>query len=182
MPNPGNLEAAIWLAWLVSWLAASVWSNRTSARPSRLRELPYRLITLLGCVLLIAHHHDSWHHPIADGIGLALTILGIGFAWWARLHLGRLWSASVTAKQEHRIVDTGPYALVRHPIYTGLLTSILGTALIQGDWRGWLGAGLVIWGCYLKARLEEGFLRRQLGAEAYNNYAARVPMLIPRFK
>src|SRR5262245_7695335 len=98
--------------------------------------------------------------------------------WWARIHLGQLWSSSVTRKEHHRVVDTGPYAIVRHPIYTGLLLAIIGTVLLRGTIISLTGSALMAAGIYIKARLEEEFLHQQLG-EPYDAYARRVPMLVP---
>ena len=122
--------------------------------------------------------------------------------WWARLHLGRLWSASVTRKADHHVIDTGPYAVVRHPIYTGLLFAIAATVSVRATAETLAGAAMravaarqvlfdeppEAWetvqrlratGIYIKARTEEAFLRDQLGAETYEAYARRVPMLVP---
>jgi protein-S-isoprenylcysteine O-methyltransferase Ste14 len=111
-------------------------------------------------------------------------VAGLGFAlcWWARLYMGRLWSASITRKEDHRLVDAGPYAMVRHPIYTGISLAAFATALQEGTLIALVGAGVLTWGWYVKARIEEGFLRTELGADAYNAYAARVAMLIPFVK
>jgi protein-S-isoprenylcysteine O-methyltransferase Ste14 len=106
----------------------------------------------------------------------------MAFAWWARVHLGALWSGTVTRKTDHRVVDTGPYALVRHPIYTGLLFSMLATAIERGRIEPIIGAALVALGLLLQARLEETFLAGELGESAYAGYRARVPMLIPFLK
>ena len=94
------------------------------------------------------------------------------------MHLGRLWSGTVTAKAGHHVVDTGPYGLVRHPIYTGLLLAILATMAAKGTLWGIAGAVLLTIGIVMKARLEESFLRGELGS-AYDDYAKRVPMLMP---
>ncbi|TIX38846.1 MAG: isoprenylcysteine carboxylmethyltransferase family protein, partial [Mesorhizobium sp.] len=88
------------------------------------------------------------------------------------------WSGTVTAKAEHRVIDTGPYRLVRHPIYTGLLLAILATMAAKGTVWGVAGAILLTAGIVMKARLEERFLRGELGS-AYDDYARRVPMLVP---
>ncbi len=123
----------------------------------------------------------SLYQPgVVVGVGLvAVQVAGFAFCWWARLHLGRLWSGSVTRKEDHHVVDTGPYGLVRHPIYTGLDAAAIGLALASGQVRIMAGAALIILGCWIKARLEERFLREELGAAAYDAYAARVPMLVP---
>ena len=101
------------------------------------------------------------------------------FAWWARIHLGRLWSGTITRKENHHVVDSGPYALVRHPIYTGLIAAIAATAAAQATVTGLLGAALIAFGLWLKARVEEDFLTAELGADAYGAYRGRVPMLVP---
>jgi protein-S-isoprenylcysteine O-methyltransferase Ste14 len=108
----------------------------------------------------------------------ALCFAGFAFCWWARIHLGRLWSAFVTLKSDHRIVDTGPYGIVRHPIYTGIILATVALAVVKGTAYAAAGALLVIIGFWVKARFEEGFLRKQLGAETYDDYCRRVPMLI----
>jgi protein-S-isoprenylcysteine O-methyltransferase Ste14 len=107
------------------------------------------------------------------------TVSGFAFSWWARIVLGRLWSSSVTRKTDHRIVTTGPYRVVRHPIYSGIIVAVLATAGIRGTAAGCLGAALIVLGLFVKARVEEGFLRRELGEQQYIDYARRVPMLVP---
>src|SRR5262249_978786 len=108
-----------------------------------------------------------------------LAVLGFLFTWWARIFLGRLWSGTVTRKEQHHLVDTGPYALVRHPIYTGIITATLATAMLRGTAFAFLGFALMTLRWCIKARLEENFLREQLGPEKYDAYARRVPMLVP---
>jgi protein-S-isoprenylcysteine O-methyltransferase Ste14 len=110
---------------------------------------------------------------------VAVAALGFVFAWWARIHLGRLWSGGITRKEGHHVVDTGPYAIVRHPIYAGIITSALATMVVLGNLHAVLGALLLIVGYWMKGRLEETFLREQLGADAYDAYRRRVPMLVP---
>jgi len=86
---------------------------------------------------------------------VALCFAGFAFCWWARIHLGRLWSAFVTLKAEHRIVDTGPYGIVRHPIYTGIILATVAVGILKGTAYAAAGALLVILGFWIKARLEE---------------------------
>lgn len=172
-----------WAGWGVSWLAAAVWTRRTSARAGA-AELPSRIISAIGAALLFVPTHGFSLGPewdVSDSVAWAMfgvIVVGIAFAWWARLHLGTLWSGSVTRKADHRVVDSGPYALVRHPIYTGILGSALATGIARGETGALLGAGLLCAGIWMKARLEERFLSVELGPE-YAAYRARVPMLVP---
>jgi protein-S-isoprenylcysteine O-methyltransferase Ste14 len=90
-----------------------------------------------------------------------------------------LWSASVTRKENHRIIDTGPYALVRHPIYTGIILASVATTAVKGSGFAVAGLAIIVVGYWMKARLEERFLREELGARAYDAYARKTAMLIP---
>lgn len=178
--------AVMWIAWLASWLLAALWANRTEKRASSRQTFIYQITILAGAALLTPWATRKlataplWHAGLAGGWALAvLTLAGLLFTWWARLHLGRLWSGTITRKEGHRIVDTGPYALVRHPIYTGLITAILASAVAEATWPALLGGALVTLGLWLKARIEERFLTAELGADAYGAYRRRVPMLVP---
>jgi protein-S-isoprenylcysteine O-methyltransferase Ste14 len=77
-----------------------------------------------------------------------LTLAGIAFTWWARIHLGRFWSNAITHKEGHRVIDTGPYGLVRHPIYTGLIAGMLATGIAVGTVTAILGAVLISLGMW----------------------------------
>ncbi len=82
-------------------------------------------------------------------------------------------------REDHRVIDTGPYHLVRHPIYTGLIIAGFGLAAVKMDPISFVGAGIWTLSFWIKARMEEGFLRAELGPAAYDDYASRTPMLIP---
>ncbi|MFZ1989930.1 MAG: isoprenylcysteine carboxylmethyltransferase family protein [Alphaproteobacteria bacterium] len=186
--TPTVVAFALWALWLVSWLAASGWSKRAAKRPSMARQAPDRFITALGVLLLFANYRIFNNAPVTQQLYAlsgapawsltGLVALGILFAWWARIHLGSLWSGNVTQKEGHRIIETGPYAIVRHPIYTGLLLSAYALAGLRAAPVAFAGAALITLGWYLKARLEERFLSGDLGPE-YAAYRARVPMLVP---
>ncbi len=197
--TPEQATSWAWVAWAVSWVAASGWSLRPTRRAGFRAETLHWLITLGGVVLLLSTHRVSSGRQVSrfpaidagalqfwtvhDAVGwalFALSLAGFGFCWWARIHLGKLWSGSVTVKAGHKVVDTGPFALVRHPIYTGFIWAALCMALVRGTLINLAGVVLIVLGFWLKARLEERFLRAELGAEAYNAYAQRVPMLVPR--
>ena len=121
-----------------------------------------------------------WDLGRAAAYGLvALTIPGLLFTWWARWHLGRLWSAEIIAKADHRIVESGPYALVRHPIYTGLLWAALCTDVLDAKPPAALSFAMLLAGFWIKARLEERFLQGLFERDAYAAYRRRVPMLLP---
>jgi protein-S-isoprenylcysteine O-methyltransferase Ste14 len=178
---------AIWLAWFVSWCAAALSAERTVKQPARHRQILYRLLAGGGAMLLFGMYPVDvradvilWVLALPFAWALvAMAAAGLLFTWWARIHLGRLWSASVSRKADHRVVDTGPYGIVRHPIYTGLIVASAATAAVRGALLAWLGVGLMTIGWVIKARMEEAFLREQLGAAAYDEYARRVPMLAP---
>jgi protein-S-isoprenylcysteine O-methyltransferase Ste14 len=174
---------AVWIVWLVLWWGAAFWSDRAVKAPPRRYELVYRAFPALGGGLLFGARSEElrlWHTPgVIAWMMVAVALAGFMFTWWARIHLGRLWSSSVSRKAEHHIVDTGPYRIVRHPIYTGIIVASVAAAAQRGTGQAWLGMGLMTLGWYIKARLEEGFLRAELGADAYNAYAHRVPMLLP---
>ncbi len=182
---PGAFIAAVWIVWLVTWILAAGWSARTASHHDLGAESPSRVLTLAAVVMILASY---WPLPDAvlwiasPEIGWAmagLVVLGLGFTWAARLHLGPLWSSTSAPTEDHRIVDTGPYGIVRHPVYAGLLLAAVATALEGGRLEAIAGALVLVAAISLRAKLEERFLRRDLGDEAYASYRRRVPMLIP---
>jgi protein-S-isoprenylcysteine O-methyltransferase Ste14 len=188
-PETWPLIAALtaWAIWFCSWMAAALWSKRTEARPQRGAERAYSVLLYLGFALLILPTVRAnfgprlWALPLAaKWLIAAFAPLGFGLAWWARIHLARDWSWSVTRKEDHRLVDTGPYAVVRHPIYTGVLVAGVATAILEAKWPSLAGLALLAAGLWLKADLEERFLSRELGAAKYREYVARTGKLLPR--
>jgi protein-S-isoprenylcysteine O-methyltransferase Ste14 len=184
--QPALLFAIAWIGWIVTWAAAAFWSGRTQKRVSTWEVWVYRVASVASLALL--NHRTAralglpklWHVGLDGAYALAaLTFGGILFAWWARIHLGRLWSGSITVKEGHRVVDSGPYGLVRHPIYTGLIFAVIATAVAQATVTGLAAIALIIIGLWLKARVEERFLAAELGPDDYAAYRRRVPMLVP---
>lgn len=172
----------LWFVWLLSWMAAALWSNRTENRARPREELAYRIPTTIGVVLLFYDFGDPQLWSVGDGVGWVLVLLalaGFAFSWWARLHLGKLWSGTITRKADHRVIETGPYAIVRHPIYTGLFLAVIATAIDRGTPLALVAAAMLMGATYIKARFEENFLEAELGPEAYDAYRRRVPMLVP---
>jgi protein-S-isoprenylcysteine O-methyltransferase Ste14 len=184
--NPEAVTIAAWILWWVLWMAAAVWSDRAVKRPPLRSHILYRVLPVLGGALLLGRFGGEsrqltlWRTPgLISWAMTAVTIAGFAFTWWARIHLGRLWSSSVSRTAHHRIVDTGPYGIVRHPIYTGIIVASAATAAQRGTAQACIGMGLMTLGWYIKARLEERFLRDELGADRYEAYTRRVPMLVP---
>ena len=180
-----------WIVWYATWILGVVWSGRTQVQmKSDIRSI-WRVLASFGMVMLFwppdlaadtlgpltrqLWSAPAWAEWSLDG----LLLCAFCFCWWARLHLGRLWSGYVTLKQDHHIVDTGPYGLVRHPIYSGVIAAGLITALVRASPGAMLGCVLLGAGFGMVARVEERFLKAQLGAEAYDAYSRRVAMLVP---
>jgi protein-S-isoprenylcysteine O-methyltransferase Ste14 len=111
-------------------------------------------------------------------LGAAVTVAGLLFAVWAREHLGRNWSRSVTIKEGHELITTGPYAVVRHPIYTGILAGFLGMAIAISQVRGFIVVVLIFAVFWFKLSMEEEFMRSQFG-ETYAAYARQTAALVP---
>ena len=190
--TPLRATLGVWALWAVSWAIAALWSRPTVGRPGGVGRSAYYLPTLVGTALLFASEgpprlriagglftHSGWTlaHPIG-WLLCAATVASFAFAWWARLYLGSLWSGSITRKEGHRVVDTGPYRLVRHPIYTGIIAASFLLAIELGTPASFAGAAVMTLGWWMKARVEERFLGQELG-HAYDEYRRRTPMLVP---
>ena len=179
--------------WVVSWFVAALWTRRTVARPTFDQNLPNAAPTALGAGLFVfgtefrfgvfsrgVAHPPLWRLLPAAGWGLTgLVVVGLAFAWWARVTLGDLWSGNVTRKENHALIRTGPYRLVRHPIYTGLILALAAAAVQVAMPAALLGVALIAIGFWLKARLEERFLVAAVGETAYADFRRHTPMLIP---
>lgn len=179
------LFPAMWMAWIAYWWLASRGVKPVERRESAGSRLLHMVPLAIAAWLLWARTVPGalgdrlfpWA-PWEFWMGALLTAIGLLFTVWARLHLGRNWSGTVTIKREHELVDTGPYALVRHPIYTGLLVAFIGSALARGEWRGIL-AVLLAWAALRKKLgLEERWMTERFG-EKYVAYRQRVPALLP---
>ena len=171
--------AVVWGAFWLYWLIAAFSMKRGQVPWSR--ELGFRVVLVVLLVLLVrarvfrddALHTDPWR----EGIGLALLFVGLGFAVWARVHIGRNWGTPMTKKNEPELVTSGPYHLVRHPIYTGILLAGIGTAVALSFI--WLFA-VVLAAVYFvyAATIEERFMTEQF-PDAYPDYKRSSRMLVP---
>lgn len=175
----GLVFAAGWAAFWLYWVAAAFSTKR--GRVSWSRELRIRAVIVVVAILLARvgafRGHDSHSDAWRAALGLVLFALGLCFAVWARLHIGRNWGMPMTRKDEPALVTSGPYRLVRHPIYSGLLVAGIGTAVALG-WL-WLPV-VVLAGIYFlySAGVEERYLAEQF-PDTYPTYRRSTKMLVP---
>jgi protein-S-isoprenylcysteine O-methyltransferase Ste14 len=177
---------ALWVVWGIYWLI-SARSNKTTQQRESVASRWAHIIPLIVGGVLIAWRRMPWplltHRlwPVTFTsycIGIALLAGGLLFSVWARVHIGRNWSGTVTVKEDHELIRSGPYGLVRHPIYTGILTALIGTVLISATGRALLGLLIIIIALLRKLRVEEAFMRATFPGQ-YERYVAEVPQLIP---
>jgi protein-S-isoprenylcysteine O-methyltransferase Ste14 len=176
--------ACCWGAWVVYWVAMAFTTKRTVERGG---FFGYRLVAAVlivgllaaGRLVHVSAHSRLWQTTVALGIvSDCIVLVGVAFTVWARLALGRNWSAEVTFKQDHELIESGPYALARHPIYTGLILMALGTAISYGRAIGFALLVTVCGALWWKARQEEQIMSRHF-PDAYAEYKTRVRAIIP---
>lgn len=181
-----DLIIAVWLVILAIWLIGALTAKPAARRYSRLLRF-FELALVISAYFLMfdpatAIGFLGWRFlPLSNAvpwIGLALTVAGISLAIWARLSIGRNWSGAVTVKVDHQLVRTGPYSVVRHPIYSGLLFALLGTAIALGQVRGLVALLLAAIAWRRKSLVEEQYMTEQFGAE-YTAYQHDVKALLP---
>jgi protein-S-isoprenylcysteine O-methyltransferase Ste14 len=180
------LIPALWVTWCIYW-----WILSNDVKPTRRTESAAsragHIIPLVIAVMLLAL--PALPGGLLSGrvlpatrfvffTGAAIVIAGLLFSVWARTYLGRNWSASVTLKADHELIRDGPYRFVRHPIYTGLLVAIVGSAIVRGEWRGVIAVVIAVIALWRKLQLEERWLGETFG-DAYARYCAEVSALIP---
>jgi protein-S-isoprenylcysteine O-methyltransferase Ste14 len=182
---PG-LIAALWIALGLYWAVAAGDVKATLRRETRLQRLSH-VGPLLLCAALLAFprllppalkERFLSRTASVDIICVVLVAAGLAFAVWARRHLGRNWSGVITLKTDHTLIRGGPYALVRHPIYSGLLLALLGTAIAIGEWRALLALALATGAILLRVGAEDALMAEAFGHD-YADYRRRTKALIP---
>lgn len=176
----------LWIVFCSFWvLAAFVQKPNVRRQSSGSRLIQVSIILLVLAPFFVEgrrsgliYRHLYPNELVVQYFGVLLMLLGFGFAVWARFVLGRNWSGMVTVKEDHTLITRGPYGWVRHPIYTGILLALLGTAFTLGTILNLVEVPAVGFALWLKLRTEEKFMLETFG-EQYTAYGRRVKALIP---
>lgn len=185
--NLWNVEVIPWYAFAIFWVVSALRVKSTKAKEPLASRAYTVLLTAAAALLLF---YDKLKLGALDWrfvaptrwielTGITLTYAGIALCIWARWHLGSNWSARVTLKVDHELICSGPYSRLRHPIYSGLLLAVTGTAIVIAEWRGLLAVLIVGVMHSLKAKREEALMLATFGAR-YQNYRQQTGFLFPR--
>ena len=170
------------LYWLVN-----AWNTKQTVRKQSMGlRWAYVLALVISFELLYSPFQNiGWlriqilpHGDVSGIIGCTLCVAGILFAIWARYTLGQNWSGNVTLKAGHELIRSGPYRIVRHPIYTGALLAILGSACVSGELKDFIAVAICFLGFLHKLKMEEEFMMTEF-PDQYPDYRLKVKMLIP---
>jgi protein-S-isoprenylcysteine O-methyltransferase Ste14 len=186
--SPWPITWMLWVLFGVYWLVSALNSKKTKRRETWAQRLAYILPLVVASALLSQPQvYRPWFGirllpftPAVEWTGVALVAAGIALCFWARWHLGANWSGTVTLKVGHELIRSGPYRSIRHPIYTGILLALLGTAVEIGQLRAFIAMLFALGSFYFKARREESFLSQEFG-EGFAAHARRTGMFLPRF-
>jgi protein-S-isoprenylcysteine O-methyltransferase Ste14 len=175
-----------WMAFVAYWAISALHTKPTEKREGFAARYGLVFLGVIGFVLLFWHGADIGFLgqriiPRSFAIGVtavALTWAGIALAIWARWHLGQYWSGRITIKEDHRLIRTGPYARLRHPIYSGLDLAAISSALAIGRWRCIVGVCVIIAGFWIKAKREEAMLGAHFGPD-FEQHRRQTGFLLP---
>jgi len=178
-----------WLVFLAYWAVGALKTRRTQRTESFAPRYGILFLEIVGFALVFMDETEFGilgrrvlQRSYALGVtGVVLTWAGIALALWARWHLGQYWSARITIKEDHKLIRTGPYSRLRHPIYSGLDLAAIGSALAIDRWRCVVGVCLIILGYWNKARREEAMLTAQFGAD-FQEHCSHTGFLFPSFR
>ncbi len=186
--TPSMAVNDLWILFAAYWLVSALNRKKTKQRESILQRLVYISPLLIAIFLLDnSRMQIGWlatyfvpHTPEVRWTGVAIMIVGLAIAVWARVHLGSNWSGVVTLKEGHELIRTGPYRNIRHPIYTGILIGFLGNAIVNGQVRGLIAVAIIWASFFIKARREEAFLAQEFGPK-FDEHTQRTGMFLPKF-
>jgi protein-S-isoprenylcysteine O-methyltransferase Ste14 len=183
-----HLASFAWLVFLAYWSVSALKLKSIKRREPRAERL-IQLVVMVAAYYLMFNDQFSrgWlatrfapASPTIGKFGVTVTVVGIACAIWARWHLGENWSATVTLKEGHELISSGPYRYIRHPIYSGMLLAFVGTALALGEYRALISVCIVLVAFYTKAKKEELFLTQEFG-EKFREHSRRTGMFLPKF-
>ncbi len=177
-----------WFIFTAYWIISALKTKRTQKKESFAWRYGVMFIEVLGFALLSSGDANIGVlgrriFPRTYALSIVSVILvwaGVGLAIWARWHLGEYWSGRITLKEGHKLIRTGPYARLRHPIYSGLDLAAIGTALGIDRWRCAVGVCVIILGFVIKAKREEALLAGQFGEE-FQAHLRQTGFLLPHF-
>ena len=177
-----------WIVIIAYWLLAALKTQRTQRKEPFVWRYGIVFVEVIGFTLMFDGDADIGvlGHKVFPRIfgvtvvGIVLVWAGIALAIWARWHLGQYWSGRITIKEDHKLIRTGPYARLRHPIYSGLDLAAIGSALAIDHWRCVAGVCVVILGFCVKAKREEAMLSTQFG-EDFEEHRRQTGFLLPSF-
>ena len=179
MPVVDTIIGGSWLAFWIYWLVASLSAKatRTRSRSGLVIRLAILAVLAASVQARVFTGHAAVHNPWLLGTGLSMFVSGLVLAVWARVYLGRNWGTPMAEKVDPDLVTTGPYRYVRHPIYSGIILAMIGTAMAMSP--SWVVAVVVLGGYFIhSARVEERNMER-LFPDAYPTYKRSTKMLIP---
>lgn len=187
--NWGYLIEGPWIIFMVYWAVGALKTRRTERKESFVARYGIMCVEVLGFFLLFSDdlnigplNRRVLHRPYGLRVtGIVLLWVGIALALWARWHLGQYWSGRITIKEDHKLIQTGPYARLRHPIYSGLVLAAIGTALIVDQWHSVLGMCTILLGFSIKAKREQAMLGGQFGTQ-FAEHCRRTGFLLPRLR
>jgi protein-S-isoprenylcysteine O-methyltransferase Ste14 len=181
----------LWAAFILCWLILGQFNKKASRNTSQRTAWALRLAILIGVLAVVLPGRGGFAGPFAplgrllrlhvglagQWVGVGLCVVGFAFAVWARLHIGRNWGMPMSLRQGHELVTSGPYAYVRHPIYTGIMLAMIGSALAVGVL--WMLLFVLYFAYFIvSARIEERMMLAQF-PDAYPAYRRRTRMLVP---
>jgi protein-S-isoprenylcysteine O-methyltransferase Ste14 len=178
-----------WIVFAVYWTIGALKTRRTAKKESFAARYGVMALEVVGFYFLLSG--DAAVGVLGRRVvsrtfelrvaGVVLLWAGIALALWARWHLGQYWSGRITIKEGHKLIRTGPYARLRHPIYSGLVLAAAGTAIEIDQWRGVAAVCIIVFGFWIKGRREEALLTKEFGAE-FDDHRRSTGFLLPKLR